>query len=112
MLKLKAGGPSAPPPARRWDRVQGPPLRTAAPVGLRSGWTVSQPVPSLPRLLREQWIRAKYERQEFTHPERQEPYSAGEEAGTCPSVLPLCLSVPPPPPPGAGAGSLGTWATA
>uniref|UniRef100_A0A5G2RCG4 ArfGAP with dual PH domains 1 n=1 Tax=Sus scrofa TaxID=9823 RepID=A0A5G2RCG4_PIG len=30
------------------------------------------------QLLREQWIRAKYERQEFTHPERQEPYSAGE----------------------------------
>ncbi|XP_073071014.1 arf-GAP with dual PH domain-containing protein 1 isoform X15 [Manis javanica] len=28
-------------------------------------------------LLREQWIRAKYERREFTHPEKQEPYSAG-----------------------------------
>lgn len=30
------------------------------------------------RLLREQWIRAKYERQEFIYPEKQEPYSAGE----------------------------------
>ena len=39
-------------------------------------------VPSLLRLMREQWIRAKYERQEFTHPERQEPYSAGEAAHT------------------------------
>uniref|UniRef100_A0A8C6ANI5 ArfGAP with dual PH domains 1 n=1 Tax=Monodon monoceros TaxID=40151 RepID=A0A8C6ANI5_MONMO len=33
------------------------------------------------QLLREQWIRAKYERQEFTHPERQEPYSAGYREG-------------------------------
>lgn len=32
---------------------------------------------SIRRLLREQWIRAKYERQEFMHPDRQEPYSAG-----------------------------------
>ncbi|KAF6280409.1 ArfGAP with dual PH domains 1 [Rhinolophus ferrumequinum] len=32
-------------------------------------------------LLREQWIRAKYERQEFTNPERQEPYSAGYREG-------------------------------
>nr|XP_014338624.1 PREDICTED: arf-GAP with dual PH domain-containing protein 1 [Bos mutus] len=32
-------------------------------------------------LLREQWIRAKYERQEFAHPERQEPYSAGYREG-------------------------------
>lgn len=30
------------------------------------------------RLLREQWIRAKYEREEFLSVERQEPYSAGE----------------------------------
>lgn len=29
------------------------------------------------RLLRDQWIRAKYEREEFTSVERQEPYSAG-----------------------------------
>lgn len=29
------------------------------------------------RLLREQWIRAKYERKEFIHSEKQEPYSAG-----------------------------------
>ena len=42
--------------------------------------SVTQHVPSLLRLLREQWIRAKYERQEFAHPERQEPYSAGEAA--------------------------------
>nr|XP_042096361.1 arf-GAP with dual PH domain-containing protein 1 isoform X1 [Ovis aries] len=33
------------------------------------------------QLLREQWIRAKYERQEFAHPERQEPYSAGYREG-------------------------------
>lgn len=32
-----------------------------------------------PRLLREQWIRAKYERKEFIHSEKQEPYSAGSE---------------------------------
>nr|XP_036864775.1 arf-GAP with dual PH domain-containing protein 1 isoform X2 [Manis javanica] len=32
-------------------------------------------------LLREQWIRAKYERREFTHPEKQEPYSAGYREG-------------------------------
>lgn len=36
---------------------------------------------SFPSLLREQWIRAKYERQEFTNPERQEPYSAGYREG-------------------------------
>lgn len=45
-------------------------------------------LPSLPRLLREQWIRAKYERLEFTHPEKQEPYSAGKTAR-----VPLCLSL-------------------
>lgn len=45
-------------------------------------------LPSLPRLLREQWIRAKYERLEFTHPEKQEPYSAGKSAR-----VPLCLSL-------------------
>ncbi|KAG8509943.1 Arf-GAP with dual PH domain-containing protein 1 [Galemys pyrenaicus] len=33
------------------------------------------------QLLREQWIRAKYERQEFKHPEKQEPYSAGYREG-------------------------------
>nr|XP_020025238.1 arf-GAP with dual PH domain-containing protein 1 isoform X1 [Castor canadensis] len=33
------------------------------------------------RLLREQWIRAKYERQEFILPEKQEPYSAGYREG-------------------------------
>lgn len=39
----------------------------------------------LPSLLREQWIRAKYERQEFTDPEKQEPYSAGK-AGAAPAL--------------------------
>uniref|UniRef100_A0A7N9CZP6 ArfGAP with dual PH domains 1 n=1 Tax=Macaca fascicularis TaxID=9541 RepID=A0A7N9CZP6_MACFA len=34
-----------------------------------------------PGLLREQWIRAKYERQEFIYPEKQEPYSAGYREG-------------------------------
>ncbi|TRY83757.1 hypothetical protein DNTS_025255 [Danionella cerebrum] len=33
------------------------------------------------RILREQWIRAKYERQEFIHSERQEPYSTGYREG-------------------------------
>ncbi|XP_075384315.1 arf-GAP with dual PH domain-containing protein 1 [Tenrec ecaudatus] len=32
-------------------------------------------------LLREQWIRAKYERKEFLHLEKQEPYSAGYREG-------------------------------
>ena len=56
-----------------------PPIRSS-PGQLWPG--IAQHVPSLLRLLREQWIRAKYERQEFTHPERQEPYSAGEAAHT------------------------------
>ena len=30
------------------------------------------------RLLRDQWIRAKYERKEFLCVEKQEPYSAGK----------------------------------
>ncbi|XP_046722471.1 arf-GAP with dual PH domain-containing protein 1 isoform X2 [Silurus meridionalis] len=33
------------------------------------------------QLLREQWIRAKYERNEFINVERQEPYSAGYREG-------------------------------
>uniref|UniRef100_A0A8B9KTI4 ArfGAP with dual PH domains 1 n=1 Tax=Astyanax mexicanus TaxID=7994 RepID=A0A8B9KTI4_ASTMX len=33
------------------------------------------------RLLREQWIRARYERNEFIYVERQEPYSAGYREG-------------------------------
>ncbi|KAG5832636.1 arf-GAP with dual PH domain-containing protein 1 [Anguilla rostrata] len=33
------------------------------------------------QLLREQWIRAKYERKEFVHVEKQEPYSAGYREG-------------------------------
>ncbi|XP_026580994.1 arf-GAP with dual PH domain-containing protein 1-like, partial [Pseudonaja textilis] len=32
-------------------------------------------------LLREQWIRAKYEREEFIFTEKQEPYSAGYREG-------------------------------
>uniref|UniRef100_A0A452GRN5 PH domain-containing protein n=1 Tax=Gopherus agassizii TaxID=38772 RepID=A0A452GRN5_9SAUR len=32
-------------------------------------------------LLREQWIRAKYERKEFIYTEKQEPYSAGYREG-------------------------------
>ncbi|XP_040311563.1 arf-GAP with dual PH domain-containing protein 1 [Herpailurus yagouaroundi] len=39
-----------------------------------------RPTSSDCQLLREQWIRAKYERLEFTHPEKQEPYSAGKSA--------------------------------
>ncbi|KAB5554083.1 hypothetical protein PHYPO_G00046110 [Pangasianodon hypophthalmus] len=34
------------------------------------------------QLLREQWIRAKYERNEFIYVERQEPYSAGYREGS------------------------------
>ncbi|XP_075574747.1 arf-GAP with dual PH domain-containing protein 1 [Pelecanus crispus] len=33
------------------------------------------------QLLREQWIRAKYERKEFIYSEKQEPYSAGYREG-------------------------------
>nr|XP_042709103.1 arf-GAP with dual PH domain-containing protein 1 isoform X2 [Chrysemys picta bellii] len=33
------------------------------------------------QLLREQWIRAKYERKEFIYTEKQEPYSAGYREG-------------------------------
>ncbi|RXN31292.1 arf-GAP with dual PH domain-containing 1 [Labeo rohita] len=33
------------------------------------------------RILREQWIRAKYEREEFIYIEKQEPYSAGYREG-------------------------------
>uniref|UniRef100_A0A4X2LLR0 ArfGAP with dual PH domains 1 n=1 Tax=Vombatus ursinus TaxID=29139 RepID=A0A4X2LLR0_VOMUR len=33
------------------------------------------------QLLREQWIRAKYERKEFIYAEKQEPYSAGYREG-------------------------------
>lgn len=44
-----------------------------------SPWEQPEADPSsLPRLLREQWVRAKYERQEFILLEKQEPYSAGE----------------------------------
>nr|XP_060505665.1 arf-GAP with dual PH domain-containing protein 1 isoform X1 [Panthera onca] len=41
-----------------------------------------RPTSSDCQLLREQWIRAKYERLEFTHPEKQEPYSAGYREGS------------------------------
>ncbi|XP_054430040.1 arf-GAP with dual PH domain-containing protein 1 isoform X1 [Pteronotus mesoamericanus] len=40
-----------------------------------------RPTASDCHLLREQWIRAKYERQEFTDLEKQEPYSAGYREG-------------------------------
>ncbi|MBN3305127.1 ADAP1 protein, partial [Amia calva] len=33
------------------------------------------------QILREQWIRARYERNEFVHVEKQEPYSAGYREG-------------------------------
>ncbi|KAG9340460.1 hypothetical protein JZ751_021573, partial [Albula glossodonta] len=33
------------------------------------------------QLLQEQWIRARYERKEFVHVEKQEPYSAGYREG-------------------------------
>ncbi|RXM99919.1 Arf-GAP with dual PH domain-containing protein 1 [Acipenser ruthenus] len=33
------------------------------------------------QLLREQWIRARYERKEFVHIDKQEPYSAGYREG-------------------------------
>ncbi|XP_054861311.1 arf-GAP with dual PH domain-containing protein 1 isoform X3 [Amphiprion ocellaris] len=40
-----------------------------------------RPSPSDCMLLRDQWIRAKYERKEFMYVERQEPYSAGYREG-------------------------------
>ncbi|XP_056143777.1 arf-GAP with dual PH domain-containing protein 1-like [Lampris incognitus] len=40
-----------------------------------------RPTPTDCTLLREQWIRARYERNEFTCVERQEPYSAGYREG-------------------------------
>lgn len=40
-----------------------------------------QPTHTDCQLLREQWIRAKYERKEFVHVEKQEPYSAGYREG-------------------------------
>lgn len=51
----------------------------------------ASPLLSPPSLLREQWIRAKYERREFTDPERQEPYSAGKAGAS--ALPPACLSV-------------------
>uniref|UniRef100_A0ABI7W9W0 ArfGAP with dual PH domains 1 n=1 Tax=Felis catus TaxID=9685 RepID=A0ABI7W9W0_FELCA len=49
---------------------------------LQQKFTVPTSWRSGSRLLREQWIRAKYERLEFTHPEKQEPYSAGYREGS------------------------------
>ncbi|KAM8960017.1 arf-GAP with dual PH domain-containing protein 1 [Pelodytes ibericus] len=40
-----------------------------------------KPTTSDCQLLREQWIRAKYERKEFIYIEKQEPYSAGYREG-------------------------------
>ena len=98
ILEFRPGDPAAcpPPPARGGRTVS----RARLPPGGSRGTEVrpgpSPPHFSLPRLLREQWIRAKYERQEFTHPERQEPYSAGEAAAPVrPSVLRgLCPPAP------------------
>lgn len=78
----------------------GPPGSPSPPCGAQT----QAALPSAPSLLREQWIRAKYERQEFTDPERQEPYSAGKAAAPrgarpCPSPfaprprLPGCRAV-------------------
>ena len=39
------------------------------------------------RMLREQWIRAKYERNEFEFIEKQEPYSAGTDVFVCITIL-------------------------
>ncbi|CAM2099765.1 unnamed protein product [Caretta caretta] len=39
------------------------------------------------QLLREQWIRAKYERKEFIYTEKQEPYSAGARPRGVPSYI-------------------------
>ncbi|XP_076683705.1 arf-GAP with dual PH domain-containing protein 1 isoform X1 [Andrena cerasifolii] len=36
-----------------------------------------RPSPDAPQVLVEQWIRAKYEREEFSHPERQNHYVSG-----------------------------------
>uniref|UniRef100_A0A8D0XN68 ArfGAP with dual PH domains 1 n=1 Tax=Sus scrofa TaxID=9823 RepID=A0A8D0XN68_PIG len=83
ILEFRPGDPAAcpPPPVRGGGTVS----RARLPPGGSRGTEVrpgpSPPHFSLPRLLREQWIRAKYERQEFTHPERQEPYSAGYREG-------------------------------
>ncbi len=41
------------------------------------------------RVLREQWIRAKYERKEFEFIEKQEPYSAGMYILTCLCNIPV-----------------------
>lgn len=99
ILEFRPGDPAAcpPPPVRGGGTVS----RARLPPGGSRGTEVrpgpSPPHFSLPRLLREQWIRAKYERQEFTHPERQEPYSAGEAAAPVrPSVRPSG-SLPPRP---------------
>ncbi|CAN0285089.1 unnamed protein product [Lampetra planeri] len=40
-----------------------------------------RPKPNDCQVVREQWIRAKYERQEFIFTDRQEPYSAGYREG-------------------------------
>ncbi|KAK2491088.1 hypothetical protein MC885_000836 [Smutsia gigantea] len=58
---------------------------------------------SLPSLLREHWIRAKYkQRHEFTHTETQEPYSAGadtfSEHETIRQGVTRHKAAPPPPP--------------
>lgn len=97
VLNIKAGGPSALPSGaadmRTWRGLVSRGARSLRePCGRAQRGALSPP-----RLLREQWIRAKYERQEFTHPDKQEPYSAGK-AGVGPSSLRLCLWPCPPVP--------------
>lgn len=117
VLKLKVGGPALPPPGRGTrSRPPDPwffqgqarrPARGVSPWARRAGADFLSPLPSL---LREQWIRAKYERQEFTDPQKQEPYSAGK-AGATPTLRPSVPRLRLCPPPRAAEPS-GTWVTA
>uniref|UniRef100_A0A2R8PB95 ArfGAP with dual PH domains 1 n=1 Tax=Callithrix jacchus TaxID=9483 RepID=A0A2R8PB95_CALJA len=61
-----------------WDEAQ---VESSMCVGLEAASAQWLSLSSPGRLLREQWIRAKYERQEFIYPEKQEPYSAGYREG-------------------------------
>lgn len=49
-------------------------------------------VTSLPRVLREQWIRAKYERKEFTEPGKQLPYSDGKSRAQHQHIPPVAFA--------------------
>uniref|UniRef100_A0A2K5C4D9 ArfGAP with dual PH domains 1 n=1 Tax=Aotus nancymaae TaxID=37293 RepID=A0A2K5C4D9_AOTNA len=61
-----------------WDEAQ---VEVCVCVGSEASSAQWLSLSSPSRLLREQWIRAKYERQEFIYPEKQEPYSAGYREG-------------------------------